>query len=146
MCQRPASGSEFGLGPIAFFTEPNRGFAGAEVSVVLNRSTIYQSPLRGRSSEEIDMRIDEALQIHGSKRVHVRGFLLRCDREPLRLCTELLESFPPQCAGPSLVVEGLDIDSLSDISHSDDCAWSPRPVKLGGIVAGGVLQVTGPVD
>jgi hypothetical protein len=92
------------------------------------------------------MRIDEALQIHGSKRVHVRGFLLRCDREPLRLCTELLESFPPQCAGPSLVVEGLDIDSLSDISHSDDCAWSPRPVKLGGIVAGGVLQVTGPVD
>jgi hypothetical protein len=92
------------------------------------------------------MRIEHALRIHGSKRVQVRGFLLRCDQEPLRLCAELLESFPPQCGGPSRVVEGLDINSLSDIIRSDDCAWTARPVELDGIVDNGTLQVAGAAD
>ena len=87
------------------------------------------------------MRIEHALRIHGSKRVHVRGFLLACDQEPLRLCAELLESFPPQCGGPSLLVDGLDIDALPNITRSDDCAWTVRPVELEGIVDGGILQV-----
>ena len=92
------------------------------------------------------MRIEHALRIHGSKRVQVRGFLLRCDQEPLRLCAELLESFPPQCGSPSLLVEGLDISSLPDITRSDDCAWTARPVELDGIVDGGILQVADAVD
>ncbi len=87
------------------------------------------------------MRIEHALRIHGSKRVHVRGFLLACDQEPLRLCAELLESFPPQCGGPSLVVEGLEIDALSSIIRVDDCAWSAQPVELDGTIDGGVLRV-----
>ena len=69
-----------------------------------------------------------------AKKVQVRGFLLRCDQEPLLLCTELLESYPPQCGGPSLVVDGLDMDTLADITRGDDCAWSARPVELQGVV------------
>ena len=92
------------------------------------------------------MRIEQALRIHGPKKVHLRGFLLYCDGEALLLCTELLESLPPQCGGPSLVVEGLNIDTLSDIIRSDDCAWSARPVELHGIVDGGILQVPGEED
>ena len=92
------------------------------------------------------MRIEHALRLHGARRVHVRGFLLRFDQEPLRLCAQLLESFPPQCGGPSLVVEGLNIDSLSDIIRGGDCAWSARPVELDGIVDDGILQVADAVD
>ena len=87
------------------------------------------------------MRIEHALRIHGSKTVRVRGFLLHCNREPLLLCAELLESYPPQCGGPSLVVEGLDMDTLADITRGDDCAWSARPVELDGVVDNGVLRV-----
>jgi len=100
----------------------------------------YYDPIA--TAEEPRMRIEHALEIHGTKKVQVRGFLLRCDQEPLLLCAELLESYPPQCGGPSLVVEGLDMDTLADISRSDDCAWSARPVELQGVVDNGVLQVT----
>ena len=88
------------------------------------------------------MDIEHALGIRGSKKMQVRGFLLCWDGEPLLLCSEFLESLPPQCGGPSLVVEGLDINTLTDVNRSDGCAWSAGPVELHGVVHDGVLQVT----
>jgi hypothetical protein len=91
------------------------------------------------------MRIEHALRIQGSKSARVRGFLLCCEDEPARLCTELLESMPPQCGGASLIVEGLDVASLTGIARSEDCSWSVEPVELEGIVEDGVLRVSLPL-
>jgi len=91
------------------------------------------------------MRIEHALRIQGSKSVRVRGFLLCCGEDPVRLCAELLESMPPQCGGASLIVEGLDLTSLAGITRSGDCLWSVEPVELEGIVEDGILRVTVPL-
>ena len=82
------------------------------------------------------MRIQDALRIQGSKRARVRGFLLRCGDEPARLCTELLESMPPQCGGPSMIVEGADVASLPGTARGEDCVWTMDPVELEGVVEG----------
>lgn len=87
------------------------------------------------------MRIEQALKADRSKTVRVRGFLLVCGDEPPRLCSELLESLPPQCGGASLVVEGLDMDTVSGIDRSGDCAWSSDPVELEGRVEDGILHI-----
>lgn len=87
------------------------------------------------------MRIDQALRSDGSESVRVQGFLVGYTGEPLRLCAELLESLPPQCGGPSLIVAGLDVASLPGIARNGDCLWSPNPVELVGVVADGVLRV-----
>ena len=87
------------------------------------------------------MRIEQALKIEGSKIVNVRGFLLGYPEEPLRLCSELLESFPPQCGGPSLIVRGLNVESLPGITRGDDCVWSTDPVELEGVLEDGVLTI-----
>lgn len=87
------------------------------------------------------MRIEDALRIQGSKSVRVRGFVLRCGEEPVRLCAELLESLPPQCGGASLVVEGLDVASLAGTATSEDCVWTVDALELEGVVTDGVLRV-----
>lgn len=88
------------------------------------------------------MRIEQALRVQGSKSARVRGFLLCCGDDPVRLCTELLESMPPQCGGASIVVEGLDVASLTGIVRGEDCVWTMEPVELEGIVEDGVLRVS----
>lgn len=87
------------------------------------------------------MRIEKALAIVGPEQVRVRGFLLGCRGEPMRICSELLESLPPQCGGAALVVEGLDIESVDGIARSEDCAWSVDPVEIEGTLERGVLRV-----
>ena len=88
------------------------------------------------------MRIEQALRIQGSKSVRVRGFVFSCGEEPVRLCAELLESLPPQCGGPSMIVEGLDVASMTGTARSDDCVWTLEPVEIEGVVRDGTLRVT----
>ena len=59
-----------------------------------------------------------------------------------RLCSALAESFPPQCGGPSLLVDGLDLDSVADLTTEGDVSWSDRPIVLEGIVDGDTLTVS----
>ena len=87
------------------------------------------------------MRIEHALGIEGAKSVRVRGFLLCCDEDPVRLCAELLESMPPQCGGASLIVEGVEMSTLAGTVRSEDCVWTVEAVELEGIVENGVLRV-----
>ena len=71
----------------------------------------------------------------------VSGNLLVQDGEA-RLCSALAESFPPQCGGPSLLVDGLDLDSVADLTTEGDVSWSDRPIVLEGIVDGDTLTVS----
>jgi hypothetical protein len=81
-----------------------------------------------------------------SGEVTVEGALIAIDGEPVRLCSAILESYPPQCGEPSLEVRGLDLDSLDleSTRPEDDVTaarWSDRPIQLTGTVEDGVLVV-----
>ena len=71
----------------------------------------------------------------------VQGHLLAKQGDPLKLCSALMESFPPQCGQPHLVVEGLDLAGISDLQTEGNVTWSNAPVKLRGSVRDGVLTI-----
>jgi hypothetical protein len=85
--------------------------------------------------------IEQALAGEGGEPVVVSGSLLAQSGEA-RLCSALAESFPPQCVGPQLLVEGLDLDSLEHLETGGGVTWSDRPVRLRGTVSDGVLTVS----
>ena len=63
----------------------------------------------------------------------------------VRLCEVLAESFPPQCGGTSLVVEGLDLTTMDGLTSEGSVTWSDQPVQVLGTVEGEVLTVAGTV-
>lgn len=82
--------------------------------------------------------------------VRVEGFLVAPEGEPARLCSALAESFPPQCGGASLVLEGLELAALPGLTSTDELApgeplaqvvWSDQLVELAGVLADGVLRL-----
>ncbi|MDP8958422.1 MAG: hypothetical protein M3N51_04305 [Actinomycetota bacterium] len=84
--------------------------------------------------------IEEALASELEGPLLVSGALVAVDDE-VRLCTALAESFPPQCGGPSLIVQGLDLSQVPDLSSEGSVTWSEGPVQLLGRVQDEVLIV-----
>jgi hypothetical protein len=89
--------------------------------------------------------IEDAIRADGQT-VVVEGGIVAVDGGPVRLCSALLESYPPQCGKPSLELRGLDLDSLELATSEGDpsvagARWSDRPVRVRGTVADGVLTV-----
>ncbi len=62
-----------------------------------------------------------------------------------RLCEVLAESFPPQCAGRFLEVEGLDLMTMDGLRSEGSVTWSDQTVQVLGTVEGEVLTVAGTV-
>jgi hypothetical protein len=82
-----------------------------------------------------------------SGEVTVEGVLIAIEGDPVRMCSAILESYPPQCGQPSLEIRGLDLDSLDlGSTRPDDdvtaARWSDRPVRVTGTVENGVLVVS----
>lgn len=71
----------------------------------------------------------------------VNGFLHAVGDE-VRLCAVLLESFPPQCGGDSLVVEGFDPSTVENLKTEGDVSWTDQPIQVLGEVEGGVITVS----
>lgn len=96
--------------------------------------------------DEAPLTVQEAITLGEAKDVTVVGSLL-IQEDGVRLCSALAESYPPQCGGDSLRVEGLDIDVLVGLSRTDPrdgpgrAAWADYPVTLSGSLAGGLLTV-----
>lgn len=86
--------------------------------------------------------VEEALGSPSDEPLLVNGFIVATP-EGVRLCSALAESFPPQCAGPSLVVEGLDLKVLPGLSRANDVTWSEREVQVLGRVRDSTLTVEG---
>jgi hypothetical protein len=84
--------------------------------------------------------VTEALRLDGGGSVRVRGTVL-ADARGVRLCSALLESHPPQCGQPSLIVRGLDLVGVSNMEQAKGMGWTSREVTLRGAVADGVLTV-----
>jgi len=80
--------------------------------------------------------------------VAVKGYLLD-DGTGLRSCSVLAESFPPQCGGASLMVDGFDFDrmielpeyELIQVETSAGVTWTDGHVTLFGEVVDGNLVV-----
>jgi hypothetical protein len=79
----------------------------------------------------------------------VKGYVVAVDGEPIRLCSALLESYPPQCGGPSLVIEGVDLASLGGLATTDEpdlaqVAWSESEMAFLGDIGPGTITVSDP--
>jgi len=85
--------------------------------------------------------IDEALASGSDEMLLVAGNLL-AQAGDVRLCSALAESFPPQCGGASLVVEGLKLEEVDGLVTEGDVAWTDRPIQLLGVVGDGTLTVS----
>jgi hypothetical protein len=77
---------------------------------------------------------------HPGEELLVNGNLLALG-DDVRLCHALAESFPPQCGGPSLRVEGLELTEVPDLTTSDDVGWTDYVLQLSGVVEDETLTV-----
>jgi hypothetical protein len=81
--------------------------------------------------------IEDVAEADTDVSVRVRGPAFRVDGTT-RICSAILESFPPQCGEPSLVVEGWDIDSDERAQTEGSVTWV-EDVELAGPIHDGVL-------
>jgi hypothetical protein len=84
--------------------------------------------------------IDEAIKSKLDQPLLVNGALVVRGGE-VRLCSALAESYPPQCAGTSLKVEGLDLSTVKGLQSASGVSWSDNQVQLLGRVRDGVLTI-----
>ena len=85
--------------------------------------------------------VNEALASTLDGPLMVAGFLVATGDEA-RLCSALAESFPPQCGGSSLLVEGLDLATVEGLQTEGDVSWTDERFSVLGDVANGVLTVS----
>jgi len=85
--------------------------------------------------------IEEAMASELEGPLLVNGNLL-AQGDDVRLCSALAESFPPQCGGASLVVEGLKLEEVDGLFTEGDVSWTDRPIQLLGVVSDGTLTVS----
>jgi hypothetical protein len=50
----------------------------------------------------------------------------------VRLCDAIAESFPPQCGGASLLVEGLDLSTI-ELEEANGVRWAESVTLLGSV-------------
>ena len=85
--------------------------------------------------------IEQALAADSADAVLVNGNLL-AQGEEIRLCSALAESFPPQCSGASLRVEGLKLEEVDGLVTEGEVSWTAGPIQLLGDVEGDTLVVS----
>ena len=84
--------------------------------------------------------VAEALESELDEPLLVEGALVAVGDE-VRLCSALAESYPPQCGGPSLLVQGLELETVEGLTREGVVAWAESASVL-GTVTDGVLTVT----
>ena len=65
--------------------------------------------------------------------VLVTGALFVLPDGSVTLCDAIAESFPPQCAGASIGVEGLDLASVPDLEEANGVRWAEGVTLLGSV-------------
>jgi hypothetical protein len=51
----------------------------------------------------------------------------------VRLCEAIAESFPPQCGGLRITVEGLDLDDVVGLQEANGVRWAEAVTLLGSV-------------
>jgi hypothetical protein len=84
--------------------------------------------------------IDEAIALQSPEPVLVNGWI-HAEGGVIRFCDAIAESYPPQCPGVSLLVEGLKLEEVDGLQRASGVAWSER-TQLLGVVADGKITVS----
>ena len=79
--------------------------------------------------------VTEALAFAGGEPVLVNGALFISPDGEVLLCEAIAESFPPQCGGARLFVEGLDPESIPDLEEANDVRWAESVQLFGRVEA-----------
>ena len=94
------------------------------------------------------MEIHQALEAAEGSEVTVSGFLIVEREGNTRLCSGLLESFPPQCGGDRIDLLGFDASSVPDTSTPQSSSeiqtvrWTNHQITVTGIKgSGGLAEV-----
>jgi hypothetical protein len=90
--------------------------------------------VEGVPGDDPGLSVAEALA-HGptDDLVTVTGALFVDADGTVRLCDAIAESFPPQCGGARIVVEGLDLDIVRGLQDANGVRWA-EGVRLFGSV------------
>ncbi len=83
--------------------------------------------------------IEQAIAFGSAETVAVKGVLIAPAGEPPRLCGAVLESYPPQCGEPSLVLRGLDPASVEGVVTVNEVSFTEDEVTFLGIVRDGKI-------
>ena len=65
--------------------------------------------------------------------VTVSGALFVDPDGTVRLCDAIAESFPPQCGGERIVVQGLDLESIAGLQTEGDVSWAEGVTLFGSV-------------
>lgn len=85
--------------------------------------------------------VEQALEFETEQPVLVNGFLVVDAEGKVTLSSALAESLPPQPAGATLTVEGIDLDDYQ-LSESQGVRWTDQVVQVLGTVEGETLVVS----
>ncbi len=70
---------------------------------------------------------DDMVSVTGALFVNADGTVLLCDA--------IAESFPPQCGGDRIIVEGLDLSTVEGLQTEGDVRWAESVTLLGSVEA-----------
>lgn len=79
--------------------------------------------------------VHEAINAGDVGPLAITGWLYIGEGRPPLLCQAQLQSMPPQCAPPFVILEDLEVDQLPDIQLARSVTWSAIEVVLGGTLA-----------
>jgi hypothetical protein len=65
--------------------------------------------------------------------VAVSGALFVDPDGTVRLCDAIAESFPPQCGGERIVVEGLNLAAIGDLQTEGEVSWAESVTLFGSV-------------
>jgi hypothetical protein len=88
----------------------------------------------GRPDDSAALSVAEALT-HGptDDLVTVTGALFVDPDGTVRLCDAIAESFPPQCGGERIAVEGLDLDTIGNLETEGELSWAEGVTLFGSV-------------
>lgn len=86
------------------------------------------------------MTAEEARENQPEGLVTVTGYYIVAEADVVRLCSLIMESYPPQCGGESLELQGVDLDDYETESDGG-VTWTPGYVDVRGELEDELLRV-----
>jgi hypothetical protein len=118
------------------------GGTAADSSTTTTSSTLPR--IGGRVSVGAPISVEDALASDGSAPVLVSGYLFVLEDGTVLLADLILESFPPQPGGATIVVHGFSVEGMA-LEQTDAGSglalvkWTEVPYEILGTIDGGVL-------
>lgn len=118
------------------------GDAAADSPTTTTSSTLPR--IGGRVGVGAPISVEDALASDGSAPVLVAGYLFVLEDGTVMLADMILESYPPQPGGATIVVDGFSVEGMALEQPDADSGlaqvkWTETPYEILGTVQGGLL-------